>query len=116
MLELAEFKIERTFTFEDKDFHHRLMVLPSYSVQFTPANITALTWPGHDGPRPMRIWVCDECGWSAHGYVPYGLCCSTKPHKGSYKMRQIETTDRAICEAAGVKPEHLDYVFGQGAC
>lgn len=63
----------------------------------------------------MKLWICDECGWSTTSYPPYALCCSVKPHEFSYKMRMIdEASDRAICEAAGVKPEHLDYVFGPG--
>lgn len=48
LVDLSDFKVERTFEFEDKDFAHRIMVLPSYTVQFTPMNITAMTWPGHE--------------------------------------------------------------------
>lgn len=63
----------------------------------------------------MKLWVCDECDWCTLSYPPYGLCCSVKPHRVSYKMKVIEIDrqhDREVCAAAGVKPEHLDYVFG----
>jgi hypothetical protein len=47
-INFSEFEIKRHFEYEDPDFAHRIMALPSYSVTFTPYNITAVTFPCHD--------------------------------------------------------------------
>lgn len=38
--------IRRTITYEDPTFYERIKDLPTYTVKWTPPNITAMTWPG----------------------------------------------------------------------
>lgn len=47
-IDFSEFELKRHFEYDDPHFSHRIMVLPSYSVTFTPHNITAVTYPCHD--------------------------------------------------------------------
>jgi hypothetical protein len=47
-INISEFEVKRYFEYNDPYFAHRIMVLPSYSVTWTPCNLTAVTFPCHD--------------------------------------------------------------------